>query len=563
MITCINISLGRPHVITSSNDSNTPASSLLRPVLSSSSPIMKLVAASSVGRPVGATSSVVRPVSATSSVVRPVSATSSVVRPVSATSSVVRPVSATSSVVRPVSATSSVGRPVGASSVVRPVSATSSVVRPVSATSSVVRPVSATSSVGRPVGASSVVRPVSATSSVGRPVVATSSVGRPVVATSSVGRPVVAASSVGRPVVATSSVGRPVGASSVVRPVSATSSVVRPVSATSSVVRPVSATSSVGRPVDASSVVRPVVATSSVGRPVVATSSVGRPVVATFSVGRPVVATSSVGRPVGASSVVRPDSELWISDLGLFFKDKKILQSDEWLNDNIIQAAQVLLKGQFGSDIAGWQSPLLGQVAQFKTVIDKPFLQTMHISNHWILVSNMPYNKESNNIYIYDSLLTSISDSIVNTVCSFFKWRATDPLNFDMVNLQRQTNSYDCGVFCVAFATELAYGGDPAKCSWYLSRMRSHLIQGLENQKLQPFPKMGRRTVRLGARIFKSRQITIYCVCRMPNDPQKAMVQCCSCLKWFHIDCCIPDKSVDLSEKWSCSECSFIMKLHE
>ena len=93
----------------------------------------------------------------------------------------------------------------------------------------------------------------------------------------------------------------------------------------------------------------------------------------------------------------------------------------------------------------------------------------------------MPYNKESNNIYIYDSLLTSISDSIVNTVCSFFKWRATDHLNFDMVNLQRQTNSYDCGVFCVAFATELAY----------LSRMRSHLIQGLENRKLQPFPKMG------------------------------------------------------------------------
>ena len=213
--------------------------------------------------------------------------------------------------------------------------------------------------------------------------------------------------------------------------------------------------------------------------------------VATSSVGRPVVATSSVGRPVGASSVVRPDSEFWISDLGLFFKDKKILQSDEWLNDNIIQAAQVLLKGQFGSDIAGWQSPLLGQVAQFKTVIDKPFLQTMHISNHWILVSNMPYNKESNNIYIYDSLLTSISDSIVNTVCRFFKWRATDHLNFDMVNLQRQTNSYDCGVFCVAFATELAYGGDPAKCSWYLSRMRSHLIQGLENRKASTFSKDG------------------------------------------------------------------------
>ena len=73
------------------------------------------------------------------------------------------------------------------------------------------------------------------------------------------------------------------------------------------------------------------------------------------------VGASSVVRPVSTSSVGIPDSEFWISDLGLFFKDKKILQSDEWLNDNIIQASQVLLKGQFGSDIAGWQSPLLAR----------------------------------------------------------------------------------------------------------------------------------------------------------------------------------------------------------
>ncbi len=78
-------------------------------------------------------------------------------------------------------------------------------------------------------------------------------------------------------------------------------------------------------------------------------------------------------------------------------------------------------------------------------------------------MSNMPFKRGSNNVYIYDSLTSKPpSNSLINTTCSFFKceW---DSIHFDVVNVQRQSNHYDCGLFAIAYAVELAHGEDPAK----------------------------------------------------------------------------------------------------
>ena len=142
----------------------------------------------------------------------------------------------------------------------------------------------------------------------------------------------------------------------------------------------------------------------------------------------------------------------------------------------------------------------------------------------------------------------TISYSLVNMVCSFFKRSSTDCLNFDVVDVQRQRNDHDCGVFSIAFATELAFGGDPANCTCNTAVMRCHLLQALELKELKPFPKLGQRATRLGRRLYKSRQIMIYCTCRMPNDTKK---EWCSValLKWYHIDCCVNKKVQDLRHK--------------
>ena len=50
----------------------------------------------------------------------------------------------------------------------------------------------------------------------------------------------------------------------------------------------------------------------------------------------------------------KQECNFWIPELNLFQSDKEILLSDQWLNDNIICAAQTSLKRQ--SKMHGWMS---------------------------------------------------------------------------------------------------------------------------------------------------------------------------------------------------------------
>ncbi len=43
------------------------------------------------------------------------------------------------------------------------------------------------------------------------------------------------------------------------------------------------------------------------------------------------------------------------------------------------------------------------------------------------------------------------------------------------VNIQRQPNSHDRGLFALAVATELAQQRDPRLCYWDVSEMRKHI----------------------------------------------------------------------------------------
>lgn len=160
-------------------------------------------------------------------------------------------------------------------------------------------------------------------------------------------------------------------------------------------------------------------------------------------------------------------------------------------------------------------------------------------------------------INIYDSRGGSRIDiSVKRMVCSFFKSRS-DSLTFDFVNVQSQDNGYDCGLFALAYATELVFGAEPALCKFEISMMRQHLLACLENKVITRFPASARR-VGFGRKVRLSMSEKIYCNCRMPNDPTRAMIECEFCLKWFHYDCMRLD--VDESyKKWLCAECSTLM----
>ena len=114
------------------------------------------------------------------------------------------------------------------------------------------------------------------------------------------------------------------------------------------------------------------------------------------------------------------------------------------------------------------------------------------------------------------------------------------------MNVQWQRNDYDCGVFAIAYATELAHGGDPALYNWDCTSMWSHLVNCLEQRKLDSFPKSEKRK--------------IYCVCRMPNNKKRGMIQCGSCKKWYHFDC-ISGGEINVECRWLlCQKCEDWLK---
>ena len=103
-----------------------------------------------------------------------------------------------------------------------------------------------------------------------------------------------------------------------------------------------------------------------------------------------VLPTGSTETVTVSDSPVKPDQNVWLEKLDLLIMDKDILQSDKWLNDNIVHAAQLLLSQQSKGKITGWQHTQCAKT-RFKALPRRStFIQILHVSNcHWILVSNV------------------------------------------------------------------------------------------------------------------------------------------------------------------------------
>ena len=174
--------------------------------------------------------------------------------------------------------------------------------------------------------------------------------------------------------------------------------------------------------------------------------------------------------------------------------------------------------------------------------------------SHWVTVSNSCI---ADGVCVYDSLLTTtLEERLKFDVCSFLK-PSCDILEFNIMNVDGQRNFSDCGWYALAYATELAAGGDPVICLWDSEKMRSHLMVCLENKRMERFPTIGSRSIRFGTRIRKSVTERIYCVCRFPNDTNKEMIQCQCCKKWFHTSCVSLPAYTDIKQlNWECSDCT-------
>ena len=222
-----------------------------------------------------------------------------------------------------------------------------------------------------------------------------------------------------------------------------------------------------------------------------------------------------------------------------------LLNITGWLNDDIVSAAQQLLK-PLGY---GFQDTCLGMTYSF-TIEYGEVIQVLHNGhNHWLLLE--PRRMKSSFMTVYKSVSTKVKTQIAALLAA-----KGESIKLSFVNVQKQSGGCDCGLFALAFATALVNGTNPGICFFDQGRMRRHLYQCLTQGKMEQFPML--KSNGAEAKINSEDIIKVYCSCRMPEVDGIDMVQCNQCQEWFHLGCvAVPDEAMsDSATEWFCPTCA-------
>jgi hypothetical protein len=234
----------------------------------------------------------------------------------------------------------------------------------------------------------------------------------------------------------------------------------------------------------------------------------------------------------------------------IFFWHRAILENeDSWLNDRIINAAQNLLRIRYNTP--GLQNTLLPSIQQNEVVGGEEFVQVLHSGgNHWITISTIGCSDST--VSIYDSIYCTIPECTKKQICALLM-SSEAYINLLFVNVDKQANQSDCGLYALAFCTALCAGNDPQNLTFSAGdAMREHLKQCISRQKIEPFPctVMARRR-----RVRKMERIEIICLCRSIKFGK--VVQCEVCKELFHQECLTVQPIVldNPRTQWICNLC--------
>ena len=127
---------------------------------------------------------------------------------------------------------------------------------------------------------------------------------------------------------------------------------------------------------------------------------------------------------------------------------------------------------------------------------------------------NLPF---SDAVQIYNSgRPMKMKALIMKAICTMFK-TASATIRFDNMNVQGQKGSFSCGLYAIAFATELVYGYNPIISNFDDRKMRDHLIEYFEKRHMSHFPTYGgQRRIHVGMEAICSTVDTVF-LC-MQND---------------------------------------------
>lgn len=167
-----------------------------------------------------------------------------------------------------------------------------------------------------------------------------------------------------------------------------------------------------------------------------------------------------------------------IFNITLKVSDKDQLLMGEELTDVHVNAAQKLILHQFPS-YQGLKNTLVRDSLGFWT---NNYIQIVHSrSCHWITVSSI--GCQPGEVDIYDSLYRDIDDATRRKIEKVFG----SSITFHLPDVQKQVGFTDCGLFAIAFATNLAFG-KTSKFEFQQDSLRPHLKACFEEKCIHIFP---------------------------------------------------------------------------
>lgn len=161
----------------------------------------------------------------------------------------------------------------------------------------------------------------------------------------------------------------------------------------------------------------------------------------------------------------------------------KLILNGKELTDLHINAYQSIARVQF-PHVGGLHNTLLLHKTSLNLQDYKQSLQIIHIQDrsHWVLLQVV-----GKDVYLYDSLFTTASAETQKTIAQLIQSSNRD-FNVMMMNMQKQTNTVDCGLYSIAVLTSLLLGQDPITLVFNQKELRFHLAQVLETKVISPFP---------------------------------------------------------------------------
>lgn len=232
--------------------------------------------------------------------------------------------------------------------------------------------------------------------------------------------------------------------------------------------------------------------------------------------------------------------------------ERKILNSQAWLNDKLINAGHQMLKSQYGDLVSGLQDVTRSRTLTMDVETGE-FVQILNKSDcHWFTIST--FGCKHGEIKIYDSGVKYMPywskeeiAALVNAKC--------DVVTLRYMNVQHQDGTSDCGLFALAFATAIYIGTDPTSVTFNQRQMRTHYLNCIQKGHIEQFPlSRSRRPI---YRPIKEDMFEVHCHCRMPHDNEERMIFCNGiCKKWYHETCEDIEYHIWNSRmKWYCKNC--------